>query len=73
LFGGSNDDLVSGGLDNDFIKGNKGVDVMKGNDGLDRIFARDRRRDRRINCGPGANSAERAKRDKGKDPKARRC
>ena len=79
LRGGSGDDRLFGGPGDDIIKGQSGVDVMKGNRGIDRIFARDGTRDKAINCGPGNNRLEKAKRDRGKrnkrnnDPRARSC
>ena len=79
LKGGDDGDRLVGGLGDDILKGQRGVDVMKGKFGIDRIFARDGTRDAKINCGPGANSLEKAKRDKGKrnkrnnDPRAKSC
>jgi Ca2+-binding RTX toxin-like protein len=73
LFGGRDRDRVSGGPDNDLVVGNHGADILKGKGGIDRLRARDHTRDLRINCGPGANKAERAKRDKRLDPPARSC
>jgi hypothetical protein len=46
---------------------------MKGKEGIDVIRAKDGTRDRRINCGPGPNGREFAKRDKRLDPKPKRC
>ncbi|HEU4980936.1 MAG TPA: hypothetical protein VFT14_06935 [Solirubrobacterales bacterium] len=51
----------------------KGSDVIKGKSGVDRINAKDGVRDVRINCGPGPNGAESAKRDRRLDPPARSC
>ena len=73
LFGGSDDDRIVGGFDNDAIFGDTGSDRMKGKEGIDVIRARDGTRDVRINCGPGPNGAEFAKRDKRLDPRAKRC
>jgi Ca2+-binding RTX toxin-like protein len=77
--GGDDDDRVIGGAGNDVVKGQRGIDVMKGKDGVDRILARDGNRDAKISCGPGPNSQEKAKRDRGKrnkrnnDPKPKSC
>ena len=46
---------------------------MKGKGGIDVIQAKDGFTDRKINCGPGPNGAERAKRDKRLDPRAKSC
>ena len=73
LFGKSGADRLTGDLGNDFLRGGRGPDVMKGKKGIDRINARDRVRDVKINCGPGANGSEGAKRDKGLDPRPRSC
>jgi len=47
--------------------------VMKGKTGDDRINAHDGERDVKINCGPGPNSAEGAKWDRGLDPHPKSC
>jgi Ca2+-binding RTX toxin-like protein len=73
VLGGPDDDRLVGGPDNDFVRGKKGHDVMKGNTGIDRIGAKDGTRDVKINCGPGPNSQEGAKRDKRLDPRPRSC
>jgi Ca2+-binding RTX toxin-like protein len=73
VLGGPGNDRLVGGADNDFVRGKKGVDVMKGNTGIDFINAKDGTRDVKINCGPGPNKLEGAKRDKRKDPRPRRC
>jgi Ca2+-binding RTX toxin-like protein len=70
--GGGNDKLV-GGLNDDRITGDGGSDRLLGKAGIDRLFAKDGQHDARINCGSGPNGAERGKRDKRIDPKARRC
>ena len=53
------------------MKGKKGSDAMSGRAGIDVIRAKDHTRDVKINCGPGAG--ERAKFDKGTDPKPKSC
>jgi Ca2+-binding RTX toxin-like protein len=73
VLGGPGDDRLIGGADNDFIRGKKGHDVMKGNTGIDFINAKDGTRDVKINCGPGPNRLEGAKRDKRLDPRPRSC
>ena len=72
-FGKSGNDRLAGGSDDDFLRGGLGRDVMNGKTGIDRINARDGRRDVKINCGPGRNRAEGAKRDKGLDPRPHSC
>jgi Ca2+-binding RTX toxin-like protein len=71
--GGPGDDRLAGGPDDDFLKGKLGSDVMKGKTGIDTIRARDNTRDIKISCGPGANGAESATRDRGLDPPAKSC
>ncbi len=73
LLGGPDGDRLAGGPNDDFLRGKKGADVMKGKSGVDRIGAKDGARDVRINCGPGPNAAEGAKRDRRLDPPARSC
>ena len=73
LLGGSEDDRLAGGPDNDLLRGGDDVDAMKGKGGIDVIQAKDGFTDRKINCGPGPNGSERAKRDKRLDPRAKSC
>jgi Ca2+-binding RTX toxin-like protein len=73
LFGGSDEDRVVGGADGDFVHGGAGVDRLKGKGGIDVLIARDGFTDRKINCGPGPNKREFAKRDRRLDPKAKSC
>jgi Ca2+-binding RTX toxin-like protein len=73
LFGKAGGDRLAGGPDNDFLRGGSGTDVMKGKAGIDRINAHDGERDIKVNCGPGSNGAESAKRDKHLDPRPRSC
>jgi len=73
LFGKSGADRLTGDLGKDFLRGGTGSDVMKGKKGIDRINAHDGRRDVKINCGPGGNPAEGAKRDRHLDPRAKSC
>ncbi len=73
LIGGPEDDRLAGGPDGDLLRGGEDVDAMKGKGGIDVIQARDGFTDRKINCGPGPKRAERAKRDKRLDPRAKSC
>ena len=73
LLGGSDDDRLAAGPDNDLLRGGPDVDVMKGKGGIDVIQARDGFTDRKINCGPGPNGSEFAKRDRRLDPRAKSC
>jgi Ca2+-binding RTX toxin-like protein len=73
LLGGTDDDRLGGGAGNDRLRGDAGVDAMKGRGGIDRIKARDGTRDAAIDCGPGDNSLELARRDRRLDPRAKSC
>jgi len=73
LLGRAGNDRLGGGGGNDRLRGHRGVDAMRGARGIDRIFAKDRTRDAVINCGPGSNRREFARRDKRLDPRARSC
>lgn len=73
LLGGDDSDRLAGGPDNDLLRGGPGVDAMKGKGGIDVIQARDGFTDLKINCGPGPNGPERAKRDRRLDPRAKSC
>jgi Ca2+-binding RTX toxin-like protein len=73
LLGMDDDDRLAAGPGNDFLFGGFGSDVLKGKSGIDRLRAKDGTRDVKINCGPGPNSRESAKRDKRLDPRARGC
>lgn len=73
LLGGNDDDRLGAGAGNDRLVGDAGVDAMKGRGGIDRINARDGTRDAAINCGPGANRLELARRDRRLDPRAKSC
>jgi Ca2+-binding RTX toxin-like protein len=72
LLGGDANDRLFGGNGGDFLRGDRGRDLLKGQKGNDRLAARDRRKDRRIDCGAGKASRESAKADKA-DPKPRSC
>jgi Ca2+-binding RTX toxin-like protein len=72
LRGGSGDDRLLGGFRHDLLRGGKGVDSLLGQEGPDRLLARDHRRDRRINCGPGGTKHQSAIVDK-IDPPAKGC
>ena len=69
---GAGDDVIRGGPGDDRVAGQTGADALFGSGGLDALFARDRRRDRRIACGPGSDRKERARVDR-VDPKPRSC
>jgi Ca2+-binding RTX toxin-like protein len=73
LLGMDDDDRLAAGPGDDFLFGGFGSDVLKGKGGIDRLRAKDGIRDIKINCGPGSNSLESAKRDKRLDPRVRRC
>jgi Ca2+-binding RTX toxin-like protein len=73
LLGMDDDDRLAAGPGNDFLFGGFGSDVLKGKSGIDRLRAKDGTRDVKINCGPGPNSRESAKRDKRLDPRPRGC
>jgi Ca2+-binding RTX toxin-like protein len=72
IFGGDGRDNEVGASGNDKITGNAGVDIFLGKKGLDRLIAKDGTRDKKIDCGPGANKHESFSRDK-KDPKPKSC
>ena len=78
-------DVLSGseqspGVFTSFIQGGSGNDrlfsagshALGGQGGIDKLFAKNGVRNRAINCGPGKNKKESAKRDKN-DPKAVSC
>jgi Ca2+-binding RTX toxin-like protein len=72
--GGPGRDLLRGAGGNDRLTGGPGGgDRLLGQSGLDGLFAEDGKRDRRIDCGPGANLAEFATLDRRKDPPAKSC
>ena len=73
MHGDNGNDLLAGGPDGDVLKGGFGHDRLRGKGGADRLIARDGTRDLKINCGPGPNGLERAKRDKRLDPRAKSC
>jgi Ca2+-binding RTX toxin-like protein len=72
IFGGDGRDNQVGASGNDQITGNLGKDIFLGKKGLDRLFAKDGQRDKKIDCGPGANKHESFSRDR-KDPKPKSC
>jgi Ca2+-binding RTX toxin-like protein len=63
LFGDGGGDRLLAGPKGDRLTGGPGADLMKGQGQKDLIFARDNRRDRRIDCGPGGRK-EAAQRDR---------
>jgi Ca2+-binding RTX toxin-like protein len=73
LKGDRGDNVLIGAAGNDRLKGKKGRDRLKGKAGIDILLARDGTRDRGINCGKGNNRRERAKFDKGLDPRPKSC
>jgi Ca2+-binding RTX toxin-like protein len=73
LLGMDGNDRLAAGPGDDFLFGGFGHDVMKGKTGIDRIRAKDATRDIKIDCGPGSNARESAKRDKRRDPPPRSC
>lgn len=70
LVGDLGDDFLAGGFGNDVLNGGFGRDRMFGGPDADRLRARDRTRDRRLNCGPGR--FDKLKRD-GRDPRGKSC
>lgn len=73
LIGSPNNDVLVGLAGNDRLKGRGGADIFKGKGGIDILLARDGQADKKLNCGPGANSRERAKLDLGLDPTPKSC
>jgi Ca2+-binding RTX toxin-like protein len=73
LFGSRNNDVLVGLAGDDRLKGRAGADIFKGKGGIDILLARDGQADKKLSCGPGANSRERAKRDRGLDPTPKSC
>jgi Ca2+-binding RTX toxin-like protein len=73
LIGSPNNDVLVGLAGDDRLKGRSGADILKGKGGIDILLAKDGQADQKLNCGPGANSRERAKRDRGLDPKPKSC
>ena len=72
LIAGRGDDRLLGGRKADLLFGGKGIDHMLGGAGHDRLLAKDGRRDRRIDCGPGRRERKRLQID-AVDPKPIRC
>ena len=72
LIGGAGADKLFGGPGGDRVTGDLGKDVHKGQDGNDKLFARDGKKDKKIDCGAGKAKKESAKADP-KDPKPRSC
>jgi Ca2+-binding RTX toxin-like protein len=66
-------DVLRGAGGDDIVRGDRGNDKLLGETGIDRLMARDGKRDKRIDCGPGSNAQERARRDRGKDPAPISC
>jgi hypothetical protein len=63
--------FIQGGPGNDRLS-TSGAHSLSGEGGIDKLFAKNGVRNTRINCGPGKNAKESAKRDK-KDAKAVSC
>lgn len=73
LKGDRGDNALIGRGGDDRLKGKKGRDRLKGKNGIDVLLAKDGTSDRAINCGAGSNRRERAKFDKGLDPRPKSC
>ena len=73
LKGDAGDNALIGAAGNDRLKGKRGRDRLKGKGGIDVLLAKDGTRDLGINCGRGNNRLERAKFDKGLDPRPKSC
>jgi Ca2+-binding RTX toxin-like protein len=73
LTGSRNDDVLVGLAGSDRLKGLAGADIFKGKGGIDILRARDGQADKKLSCGPGAHSRERAKLDRGLDPAPKSC
>jgi Ca2+-binding RTX toxin-like protein len=71
LKGGDGDDHLLGRAGDDVLAGGKGRDVMLGQAGRDKLKARDRTRDRLIDCGKGRDPDAGA--DRKKDPRPASC
>ena len=69
ILGGPGDDRIEGRGGDDILRGEEGRDVYLGGRGTDTLQAKDRRRDRRLDCGPGSDFV---KRDR-IDPKPVHC
>ena len=63
LFGDSGADRLFAGDQQDLLTGGPGADFMKGQGQKDHLFARDGKRDKRLDCGPGGRK-ESAQRDR---------
>jgi hypothetical protein len=72
LSGGRGNDRLDGGSGPDVVAGGPGADYLRGGAGNDELYTRDHQRDRRIDCGPGSNRREGARRDRN-DPNAISC
>lgn len=70
IVGTKRDDLIIGGKGQEQIVGGRGSDDLRGGKGNDLLMARDKERDKRIDCGSG--SADRAVIDS-RDPAPARC
>jgi Ca2+-binding RTX toxin-like protein len=71
--GGPGGDDLAGGNGDDLLIGGKGKDRLFGEEGIDSLKAKDGKRDPKLDCGPGANSQEKAKFDAGLDPQPKSC
>jgi hypothetical protein len=72
LLGFAGDDRLFGGPGIDGIFGQRGADALVGGRGIDILVAKDGKRDRRLSCGPGTVTEQRAVVDRF-DPKAHGC
>jgi Ca2+-binding RTX toxin-like protein len=72
LLGRGGDDRVRGEAGNDFLVGGTGRDEISGGHGDDRLYARDGKRDQRLQCGSAPSRRDIARVDPG-DPLAAGC
>jgi Ca2+-binding RTX toxin-like protein len=73
VLGGDAADRLFGGAGADFVRGDAGKkDLMKGQGGNDRIAAKDKKKDKKIDCGAGKAKKENATVDRA-DPKPKSC
>lgn len=71
--GSNGADEIAGDSEDNLLVGGLGADILSGRGGIDILNARDGQADLEIDCGPGNNSKEKAKIDKGLDPKPKSC
>jgi CSLREA domain-containing protein len=71
--GSEDDDHIEGDNKANLLIGGGDPDELLGRGGIDIIDAKDNEADIEIDCGPGNNANEKAKYDKGLDPKPKSC